>query len=83
MPAQPYLAAAGRNSSSPNRFIDAPKKVLNRKLDAGALNEHEAVEIELPSGRMLLFDCYPMHGSNANRSASRRAGNLIQYTPAT
>ena len=32
---------------------------------------------------MVLFGCYPMHGSNANRSGSRRAGYSIQHMHAT
>lgn len=67
----------------PHRFIADPEKVLNRELDASAFNEAGAVDIELEAGRMVLFDCYLMHGSNANRSGSRRAGYSIQYMPAT
>ena len=67
----------------PHRLVDDPEKVLNRELDAGAFDEDEAVDIELEAGRMVLFDCYLMHGSNANRSGSRRAGYSIQYMPAS
>ena len=57
--------------------------VLNRKLLDGALEESEAVDVELEAGQLSLHDVYMVHGSNPNRSEKRRAGVAIRYMPAT
>lgn len=56
---------------------------LNRSIEAGCMNEGEALDVELEAGQLSLHDVHIIHGSNPNRSARRRAGVAIRYMPAS
>jgi hypothetical protein len=60
-----------------------PDLALDLVLEDGQLDPESARDIELAAGQLSLHDVYLVHGSNANRSARRRAGVAIRYMPAT
>lgn len=55
---------------------------LNQGIEDG-IDESMAEDIELAAGQVSLHHVNIIHGSNANRSAKRRAGWAIRYMPAT
>ena len=55
--------------------------VLNQRVEDKILDLDAATDVELEAGQMSLHDAYLVHGSNANRSAHRRAGIAIRYMP--
>jgi len=55
---------------------------LNQGIEDG-INESMAEDVELEAGQVSLHHVNIIHGSNANRSANRRAGWAIRYMPAT
>ncbi len=57
--------------------------VLTQRVTAEALSDRAVVDITLAAGQMSLHDVHLIHGSNANRSARRRAGIAIRYMPAS
>jgi hypothetical protein len=50
---------------------------------ADGIDESMAENVELEAGQVSLHHVNIIHGSNANRSAKRRAGWAIRYMPAT
>ncbi|MEM8753257.1 MAG: phytanoyl-CoA dioxygenase family protein [Pseudomonadota bacterium] len=56
---------------------------LADRIEAGAFDEADAVDIVLEPGQMSLHDVHLIHGSAANRSTRRRAGLAIRYMPTT
>ena len=67
----------------PHRVVDRADSTLNREIDAGSIDDQDAVTIELQSGQVSLHDIGIVHGSAANRSGRRRAGLALRYMPAT
>jgi hypothetical protein len=67
----------------PHETSDADGLALNQGVAKGAFDEREAVDIELEAGQISLHHAMLVHGSNANRSATRRCGYAIRYMPAT
>ena len=57
--------------------------VLNQEVEPALFDESTARDDVLEAGRFSLHDVYLIHGSNANRSANRRAAFVIRYMPAT
>jgi hypothetical protein len=55
---------------------------LNQGIEDG-VDEPMAENVELEAGQVSLHHVNIIHGSNANRSAGRRAGWAIRYMPAT
>ncbi len=66
-----------------HRLVDRADSTLNREIDAGSIDDQDAVTIELQSGQVSLHDIGIVHGSAANRSGRRRAGLALRYMPAT
>jgi ectoine hydroxylase-related dioxygenase (phytanoyl-CoA dioxygenase family) len=62
---------------------DGEGAALNAAIDAAAMDEAQAVDIELQAGQVSLHDAMLVHGSNPNRSAKRRAGLVFRYMPAS
>lgn len=67
----------------PHRLVDRADSTLNREIDAGAVDDRDAVTIVLQAGQVSLHDIGIVHGSAANRSGRRRAGLALRYMPAT
>ena len=67
----------------PHRLVDRADSTLNREIDAGSIDDQDAVTIELQAGQVSLHDIGIVHGSAANRSGRRRAGLALRYMPAT
>jgi ectoine hydroxylase-related dioxygenase (phytanoyl-CoA dioxygenase family) len=67
----------------PHQLDEREDVTLNQRVADGHLDESLAVDVELEAGQLSLHDVYLVHGSNANRSAHRRAGIAIRYMPAT
>lgn len=57
--------------------------VLNLEVDPAQFDESVGRDDSLKAGQFSLHDVFLIHGSNANRSAHRRAGFVIRYMPAT
>ena len=57
--------------------------VLNQEVDPAQFDASRGRDDALEAGEFSLHDVYLIHGSNANRSARRRAGFVIRYMPAT
>ena len=57
--------------------------VLNQEVEPALFDESTARDNVLEAGQFSLHDVYLIHGSNANRSAKRRAAFVIRYMPAT
>lgn len=57
--------------------------VLSQEVEPSQFDESTARDDVLKAGQFSLHDVYLIHGSNANRSARRRAGFVIRYMPAT
>jgi len=57
--------------------------VLNQEVEPALFDESTARDDVLEAGQFSLHDVYLVHGSNANRSANRRAAFVIRYMPAT
>jgi len=57
--------------------------VLNQEVEPEQFDEAGARDDVLEAGEFSLHDVYSIHGSNANRSAKRRAGFVVRYMPAT
>jgi hypothetical protein len=57
--------------------------VLNQEVEPALFDESTARDDVLEAGQFSLHDVYLIHGSNANRSANRRAAFVIRYMPAT
>ncbi len=62
---------------------DRDDLTLSQRLDAGAFDESQAVDIELEPGQMSLHDVYMIHGARANTSTQRRTGVALRYMPAS
>lgn len=56
---------------------------LADRIETGAFDENDAVDVVLEPGQMSLHDVFMIHGSGANRSTRRRAGLAIRYMPTT
>jgi len=56
---------------------------LSLELDEDEFDESQARDIVLKAGQLSMHDIYLLHGSNANRSAQRRAGFVLRLMPAT
>ena len=57
--------------------------VLNRQVARSELDATAAVDDVLRAGELSMHDVYLVHGSNRNRSGSRRAGYAMRYFPGT
>jgi len=64
-------------------LIDDSNSTLNKRIDAGKIDESKAQSIELKAGQVSLHDIGIVHGSNVNSSKRRRAGLALRYMPAT
>ncbi|MBL8672957.1 MAG: phytanoyl-CoA dioxygenase family protein [Alphaproteobacteria bacterium] len=60
-----------------------PLLVLNRVVDPAAFDASAARDVELNAGELSMHDVFLIHGSNANKSARRRAGYVMRYMPTT
>jgi chlorinating enzyme len=67
-----------QHESDESKDLVFPYKVAKAEFD-----EARAVDVELEAGRLVLFDVYMVHGSNHNRSRSRRAAIAYRYMPGT
>jgi Phytanoyl-CoA dioxygenase (PhyH) len=57
--------------------------VLSSRLEAAAVDESRAVDVEIPAGGISVHDPFLIHGSNPNHSPRRRCGLTIRYIPTT
>jgi len=60
-----------------------PGLVIPGTLADDAFDEGAAVDVEMEPGQMVLFDCYTIHGAEANRGARPRAGYALRFMPGT
>ena len=67
----------------PHRFDERPDLVLNQVTDPAYFAATDALDDELQAGEFSLHDVYLIHGSQANRSAQRRAGLVFRYMAAS
>jgi hypothetical protein len=56
---------------------------LDLVLEDGEADRAAARDVELDAGQMSMHDVFLVHGSEPNRSSTRRAGVAIRYMPAT
>lgn len=75
----------GSHTAGPFRHAttDDPAFALNRYIDDPRFADSDARFDELEPGELSLHDIHLVHGSNANRSDTRRAGLTFRYMPAT
>ncbi|MEO8006478.1 MAG: phytanoyl-CoA dioxygenase family protein [Betaproteobacteria bacterium] len=66
-----------------HRTSDRKDIVLDQEVEPSQFDANTARDDILKAGQFSLHDVYLIHGSNANRSAKRRAGFVIRYMPAT
>ena len=57
--------------------------VLNRRVSPSEFDAASARDDVLRAGELSIHDVYLIHGSNPNRSGSRRAGYVMRYFPGT
>ena len=57
--------------------------VLNRRVSPSEFDAASARDDALRAGELSIHDVYLIHGSNPNRSGSRRAGYAMRYFPGT
>lgn len=62
---------------------DDPDLALNEALSDKTFDAGTAVDVALKPGQISLHDVNLVHGSDANRSAKRRAGMVLRFMPAT
>ena len=64
---------------------DTPDLIQDRpfELPPGVVDEGQAVPLTMRRGDLSLHDSYLVHGSEPNRTLSRRAALTIRYVPAT
>jgi len=62
--------------------VDQASHVFGFRLPPHLIDESRAVDLELAPGEAHLHDAWTIHGSNANRSGSRRCGYTMRYMPA-
>jgi hypothetical protein len=72
-----------RGSIYKHRTSDRKDIVLDQEVEPSQFDASTARDDVLKAGQFSLHDVYLIHGSNANRSARRRAGFVIRYMPAT
>ena len=65
----------------PHRTRAAADVTLHQELDPAFLDESRVSGIVLEPGQVSIHDVYLVHGSEPNRSASRRAGITYRYMP--
>lgn len=65
------------------RHIDSNAGVFSRRLAPDALDESDAVDIELRPGQVMLFDAELIHGSHPNMSDQDRTAFVMRYFPTT
>ena len=68
---------------SPHLREEGTANVLSSRLEAGAVDESRAVDVEIPAGGISVHDPFLVHGSNPNHSPRRRCGLTIRYIPTT
>ncbi|MEO8856016.1 MAG: phytanoyl-CoA dioxygenase family protein [Burkholderiaceae bacterium] len=74
------LPGSHHKTHLPQRDTYAEDNVLSRGQEiAVAVNEREAVDLELRPGEMSLHHLWIVHGSNANQSDGARIGVAIRY----
>lgn len=57
--------------------------VIPGTLTPGSFDEATARDVEMEPGQIVLFDCYTVHGAQANRGTRHRAGYALRFMPAT
>ncbi len=62
---------------------DQEEVLLELGLDSAEFDESLARDLILEAGQMAVFDVFMVHGSNANRSARRRAAFIMRFMPTT
>ena len=79
-----YIAGSHRSRGLlPHRIRPGNDIVLNQEIDPASMDTAAVMDDVLPAGGFSLHDVYLVHGSNANRSARRRAGFVVRFMPAT
>ena len=66
-----------------HRTTDRRDVVLAQEVEPCQFDASTGRDDALAAGQFSFHDVYLIHGSNANRSAKRRAGFVIRYMPAT
>ncbi len=62
---------------------DQSEVLLELGLDHSEFDEGQARDLILEAGQMAVFDVFMVHGSQANRSATRRAAFIMRFMPTT
>lgn len=60
-----------------------PGLVIPGTLTPDSFDESMAQDIEMEPGQIVIFDCYAIHGAQANRGKRHRAGYALRFMPAT
>jgi len=61
----------------------APGLVIPGTLTPESFDETRAQDVEMQPGQIVLFDCYTIHGAQANRGTRQRAGYALRFMPST
>ena len=78
VPGSHHAGKVGDHFTSTDPSDAIPETIAPDEFDPAA-----AVSIELEVGQMALFDVFTIHGSDANRSDTRRLGYAMRYMPST
>ena len=77
------IPGSHRDGLAPHVQDNRQNIALDQTVAPEHLDEARAIDLELEPGQLALFDVYLMHGSNANTSGKRRAGQVYRYMPST
>lgn len=74
------IPGSHRQGDVAHHEVGGAQYMLPQEVDAGAINESEAVSLDLAAGEMSLHDDGLIHGSGPNLSDRVRAGLVLRYS---
>lgn len=77
------LRVIPRSQSRRYPHVTLPNVEFHQSVSPDAMDETQAVDIELEAGQMLLFDSMLIHGGRANTGRRERSNFTIRYMPST
>lgn len=68
----------GEHYESTEKGVVIPGTLTPESFDPGA-----ARDVEMEAGQVVIFDCYTIHGAQANNGTRHRAGYALRFMPST
>ena len=78
IPGSHTAQVTGKHFRDQSNNVTIPESLHEHEYD-----EHQARDIILQAGQMVIFDVYSAHSSNANNSEKDRTGYALRFMPAT